>query len=128
MLTTDGSWIQLEADPLKPYEELDDWDKSIKAAGYYHWTTVGRPDEVPLCLDIHRHGGSPEFTGPEFLVVITTREYVDSVYAESLPAVMDLQVRWAPALQAAAVTELIGQLNDTSTKYGIAGLIRNALT
>ncbi|MFD7835238.1 hypothetical protein [Streptomyces sp. NPDC059761] len=50
------------------------------------------------------------------------------LYAESAPALMELQSRWAPAIQAAAVTDLLGRLDDSTSKYGFAGLVREALT
>ena len=127
MLTTDGSWIQLDADPLKPYEDLDDWDKGIEAAGYYKWGTFGRPDESPLWLDIYRRNTTPGLTVPFFMIVLSSPGYYEIVYAESTPSMMALQAQWAPAIQAAAMTDLLGRLNDGSTEYGIAGLIRRAL-
>ncbi|MFC8953730.1 hypothetical protein ACFT8P_14020 [Streptomyces sp. NPDC057101] len=128
MLTTDGSWSQLEADPLKPYEELSDWEKGAEAAGYYQWSTFGSKDDNPLWLEVYRRHEKPELTVPLFMVVVSARHHYEVVYAESLPAMMELQSRWAPALQAAAVTELLGRLDDPATKHGFAGLVRSALT
>ncbi|MEU9998098.1 hypothetical protein [Streptomyces sp. NPDC050848] len=128
MLTTDGTWVQLDTDPLKPFEELDDWDKGTHAAGYHRWSIFGCKDENPLWLEIYRHRANPEPDGPLFMVVVTNSDYYEVVYAESLPALMDMQSRWAPAIQAGAVTDLLGRLDDTQTKHGFAGLVRSALT
>ncbi|RSS57476.1 hypothetical protein EF909_16165 [Streptomyces sp. WAC01280] len=128
MLTTDGSWNQLEADPLEPYEELNDWDEGVKAAGYHRWSSFGCRDDNPLWLEVYRRYGKPELTVPLFMIVVSARHHYEVVYAESLPAMMDLQARWAPALQAAAVTELLGRLDDPRTKHGFAGLVRSVLT
>ncbi|MFB7454866.1 hypothetical protein [Streptomyces sp. NPDC056194] len=128
MLTTDGAWVELETDPLEPFEEIDDWNKTIEAAGYYKWGVFGRPDESPLWLEVHRRKTTPGLTVPLFLVVVTNHGYCENVYAESLPAMMDLQSRWAPVIQAAAVTDLLGKLDDSQTTYGFAGMVRNALS
>ncbi|MEU1867849.1 hypothetical protein [Streptomyces gardneri] len=127
MLTTDGTWRQLPTDPLAPFEELDDWDKAIEAAGYYKWGVLGRPDETPLWLDIYRRKTTPGLTVPFCLAVISNHGFYETVYAESLPAMMDLQTRWAPAIQAAAITDLLGKLDDRTTTHGFAGMIRKAL-
>ncbi|OEJ22471.1 hypothetical protein [Streptomyces subrutilus] len=127
MLTTSGTWDQLESDPLAPFSHLDDWDEQVKSAGYYKWGGLGTQDDIPLWLEIYRVHTDKEGSAPCFLVVLSNSGHFEVLYAESAPALMELQSRWAPAIQAAAVTDLLGRLDDSSSKYGFAGLVRKAL-
>ncbi|MFF9216140.1 hypothetical protein [Streptomyces viridosporus] len=54
--------------------------------------------------------------------------FFQTIHAESTPAMMSLQARWAPAIQAAAVTELLGDLEDGETFSDFARLARQALS
>ncbi|MEU9147259.1 hypothetical protein [Streptomyces sp. NPDC048349] len=128
MLTTAGTWVQLESDPLAPFRQLDDWDEEVKNAGYYRWGGLGRRDDNPLWLEIYHLRTDKEGNAPSFLVVLSNSGYYEVLYAESAPALMELQSRWAPAIQAAAVTDLLGRLDDSTSQYGFAGLVRKALT
>ncbi|MGW7640418.1 hypothetical protein [Streptomyces decoyicus] len=67
---------------------------------------------------------------PEFMVVICNHCYYQTVYAESTPAMMNVQARWAPAIQAAAVTQLVGELEDSKSSgfASFASLFRQALS
>ncbi|MGW6782245.1 hypothetical protein [Streptomyces sp. NPDC054987] len=126
MLTTSDQWVELESDPLARFEHIKDHEQAVKKAGYSEWGTLSEKDLTPLWLEVYRrHGGLD--ADPEFMVVICNHGVYATVYAESTPAMMNLQARWAPAIQAAAVTGLLGELEDDRTFSGFAGLVRKAL-
>ncbi|MGZ9935869.1 hypothetical protein ACXNSR_39020 (plasmid) [Streptomyces sp. NC-S4] len=126
MLTTSDQWIELESDPLARFEHLNDPDEAGKKAGYSEWGTLSERDLTPLWLEIYRRNGGLD-ADPEFMVVICNHGVYETVYAESAPAMMNLQARWAPAIQAAAVTGLLGELENDRTYSSFAGLVRQAL-
>ncbi|MFD5658641.1 hypothetical protein [Streptomyces hirsutus] len=127
MLTTADQWVELESDPLARFEHIPDHEEGVRKAGYSEWGTMSRKDLTPLWLEIyHRTDGLD--SDPEFMVVICNHGFYQTVYAESTPAMMNLQARWAPAIQAAAVTELLGDLEDSKTFSSFAGLVRQALS
>ncbi|MFJ9551851.1 hypothetical protein [Streptomyces erythrochromogenes] len=126
MLTTSDQWVELESDPLARFEHLEDPDEAVKRAGYSVWGTLSEKDLTPLWLEIYRHQGGLD-ADPEFMVLVCNHGVDETVYAESAPAMMSLQARWAPAIQAAAVTALLGELENDRTFSSFAGLVRKAL-
>ncbi|MEU6331997.1 hypothetical protein ABZ851_32790 [Streptomyces sp. NPDC047049] len=125
MLTTTDQWIELESDPLARFAHIPDHETSTKKAGYSEWGTLSRKDLTPLWLEIyHRTDGLD--SDPEFMVVICNHHFFQTVYAESAPALMNLQARWAPAIQAAAVTQVLGELEDGDSTF--ASLVQQALS
>ncbi|MFC8095335.1 hypothetical protein [Streptomyces sp. NPDC057301] len=108
VFTTNGEWQQTE-DPLAPHRHLDDWTEQAKAAGYSFWTSFPEQDTTPLALEIYR--SEDDGPAPMFLVNVSTSSYYETVYAESVPAVMELLARWTPVVQGAAFGRLAGQLD-----------------
>ncbi|MFB7509643.1 MULTISPECIES: hypothetical protein [Streptomyces] len=125
MLTTADHWVELEADPLARFDL--DHDEAVEAAGYYEWGRLSKKDFTPLWLEIYRRKEGLDSV-PEYMVVICNSGFWDVVYAESTPAMMNMKARWAPAIQAAAVTELLGELEDDTTYSTFANLVRQALS
>ncbi|MFE3547421.1 hypothetical protein ACFXN2_01990 [Streptomyces kronopolitis] len=111
IFTTTGEWQQAE-DPLEAHRHLDDWEAEAKAAGYSSWTSFPRQDTTPLALEIYR--GKDVGAGPLFLVNVSTSTFYETVYAESVPALMELLARWTPVVHGAALGALAGQLDDKS--------------
>lgn len=109
LFTTNGEWQQAE-DPLAPHQHLEDWDEQRKAAGYSSWTRFPQQDTTPLALEIYR--GPDTGPGPLFLVNVSTDSFYETVYAESVPALMEVLARWAPVVQGAAIGKLAGELDD----------------
>jgi hypothetical protein len=128
MLTTAGHWLELDTDPLAPFQHIDDWEEGVEKAGYFQWGTMSRKDRTPLWLEIYRRNHECDGPQPMFMVLVANLNFFETVYAESVPAMMDLQARWAPAIQAATVTELLGDLEDSSGETGFASLVRKALS
>ncbi|MFE2736237.1 hypothetical protein [Streptomyces sp. NPDC059349] len=58
--------------------------------------------------------------GPLFLVNVCTAGYYEMVYAESVPALMELLARWTPVVQGAAIGKLAGELDDKGVIPSIA--------
>ncbi|MFE4716629.1 hypothetical protein ACFRLW_09275, partial [Streptomyces sp. NPDC056728] len=109
VFTTNGEWRQAE-DPLGPHRHLDDWEGELAAAGYSSWTSFPQQDTTPLVLEVYR--GMNAGPGPLFLVNVCTAGYYETVYAESVPALMELLARWTPVVQGAAIGKLAGELDD----------------
>lgn len=63
-------------------------------------------------------------SSPEFLLQIEGQPSgtIEHVYANSLPDAMELPARWAPAVQAADVTELMREVQEGN----IRGIIKIA--
>ncbi|WP_330293507.1 hypothetical protein [Streptomyces sp. NBC_00576] len=49
---------------------------------------------------------------PLFLVNVITDSFYETVYAESVPALMELLARWTPVVQGAAIGKVAGELDD----------------
>ncbi|WP_171117026.1 MULTISPECIES: hypothetical protein [unclassified Streptomyces] len=106
LFTTNGEWQQAE-DPLAPHQHLDDWNEQRKAAGYASWSSFPGLDAAPLGLEIYR--GQDDGPMLLFLVNVTTDSFYETVYAESVPALMELLARWTPVVQGAAIGKLAGE-------------------
>ncbi|MDP9612851.1 hypothetical protein [Streptomyces demainii] len=117
VFTTNGEWRQAE-DPLVSHRHLDDWEAEVKAAGYSSWAKFPQQDATPLALEIYRS----DKAGSEllFIVNVSTSSYYETVYAESVPALMELLGRWTPVVQGAALGALAGQLNDKGVITSVA--------
>ncbi|WP_336053985.1 hypothetical protein [Streptomyces sp. CA2R101] len=117
VFTTTGEWQQAE-DPLAPHRHLDDWEAQVKTAGYSSWTKFPKQDTTPLALEIYRS----EKAGSEllFIVNVSTSSFYETVYAESVPALMELLARWTPVVQGAALGALAGQLDDKGVITSVA--------
>ncbi|MET8956267.1 hypothetical protein [Streptomyces sp. NPDC004533] len=117
VFTTNGEWQRAE-DPLAPHRHLDDWEAERKAAGYSSWTSFPQEETTPLSLEIYR--GENAGSAPLFLVNVTTSSFYETVYAESVPALMELLGRWTPVVQGAALGQLAGQLADKNAILSVA--------
>lgn len=126
MLTVAGQWVELASDPLAPFADIPDGDEQCKAAGYTAWGTLGPKDMCPLWLEVFRRNGGQD-SDPQFMVVICNHGYYETVYADSPPAMMNVQAQWAPMIQAAAVTHLLGELEDSGSFSDFANLVRKGL-
>ncbi|MFF9512164.1 hypothetical protein ACF1BU_37255 [Streptomyces sp. NPDC014724] len=117
VFTTHGEWRQAD-DPLASHRHLDDWEAEVKAAGYSSWTKFPQQDTTPIALEIYRS----EKAGSEleFIVNVSTSSYYETVYAESVPALMELLARWTPVVQGAALGALAGQLDDKGVVPSLA--------
>ncbi|TXC99713.1 hypothetical protein [Streptomyces sp. ISID311] len=51
---------------------------------------------------------------PLFLVNVNTHSFYETVYTESVPALMELLARWVPAVQGAAFSTLAGLLEENN--------------
>lgn len=94
-----------------------------RKAGFHLWVKFGNLDgfSLPMSLEVYQRSESKE---PQYeLMVEGTGGSIPSVYARTLPDVMDLLAKWAPAIQATAVTDMIRQLNEPEDEdhYGKQG-------
>ncbi|MFD6149394.1 hypothetical protein [Streptomyces sp. NPDC060243] len=94
-------------------------------SGWSEWGMLSRKDLTPLWLEIYQR---PQGQEPEFMVIVCNLGFYRVVYAENTPALMSLQAQWAPAIQAAAVTELLGDLQENGTVSDVASLVQRALS
>ena len=93
-------------------EDVDqDYDAVLRRTGFdpNPWNQLGDPElSRSLALVIHRREASPGF----LVEVNTSSSACHLVYAEQVHDVMDLMTRWAPAIQAGAITDAIYQLME----------------
>ncbi|WP_167903839.1 hypothetical protein [Streptomyces sp. NEAU-H3] len=125
MLTADNRWVELDADPLAHVAHIEDHEEQLRVSGWSEWGMLSRKDLTPLWLEIYQR---PQGQEPEFMVIVCNLGFYRVVYAENTPALMSLQAQWAPAIQAAAVTELLGDLQENGTVSDVASLVQRALS
>ncbi|MGA4953723.1 hypothetical protein [Streptomyces lydicamycinicus] len=117
VFTTAGDWQQT-TNPLTPHRHLVSFEAQLKAAGYTEWTSFPHEEFAVLSLQVYRNSD----TELPYMVSLATPTTWEVVYAESLPAMMDLLARWTPTVQGAALSYLAGQLNDNDV---IPALVRH---
>lgn len=115
----DGAWSTVldEVAMLWDQEENDrlDGGQIRKKAGFSPWVQFGSLDgwALPMSLEVYQRDSPDTDREPQYLVDVEgTGGHIPHVYARTLPDVMDLLGKWAPTVQAAAVTELLRQLNN----------------
>lgn len=110
----DGSWSTV-VDEISMVAETVETGDSVairRKAGFEPWVSFGSQDgfSLPMSLEICQRVKGPE---PQYVIDVEgTRGHIPHVYARTLPDVMELLSKWAPAVQATAVTELLRQLNN----------------
>lgn len=96
-------------------EDMDqDFDVVLRRAGFEAspWTQVGDLHLAqPLALVVYAQRGAEE---PEFLVEVNTSSGATRfLYAHQVHDLMDLVTRWAPAIQAGAISDALRQLLES---------------
>jgi hypothetical protein len=115
-----GKWEHFDVFHADPKGEIADVSKYLANQGWNHIMVIGDPDAT-LSLDVwqrHRESGHPEY----LLEVNSSATSMSMPYLvlDSLPDLMDLVARWAPAVQTAAVTEVLRDLQTgMATPAGI---------
>lgn len=93
LLTTQGVWETRTGDPVPWDDSAMEWDEALAQAGYRVFMEAGHVDlTVHHCAD-----SSPD--RPDFMVTVSGGCADITVFAESLPAVMDLMARWVPVVR-----------------------------
>lgn len=83
-------------------------------AGFGPWVQFGSLDgfSLPMSVEVYQRSEDHK-REPQYVVDVEgTGGHIPHVYARTLPDVMDLLGKWAPTVQATAVTELLRQLNN----------------
>jgi hypothetical protein len=100
----------------------------LKKLGFKSWTRIGDDGEcaVPLAIDVFVRNK----VRPLFAVQLQGNQYsyIETVYADDLPALMQLLGQWAPAAQAAAVVHLAARLDLSPEDRGGAEKLAALLT
>lgn len=111
-LYRNGTWEETPDVVSQVWDEdiNQDFDDVLRKTGFdpNPWNRLGDPD-LPrgLALVIHRRDGQ----SPEFLVEVNTSSGMcHMVYTAQVHDVIDLMTRWAPVIQAGAITEVVNQL------------------
>ena len=108
-----GKWV-VAPFPVPGYDgEWDDYNEFKKAAGWSQFTSLGKDGGCSLALDVWAcpdmrvspHG--PEGGPAQFLIEVCAPFSNYTVGAMDVADMMDLLTRWAPGVQAAALTDLI---------------------
>ena len=123
----DGAWSTVVDEIAMFWDQPEngslDSSEVRRKAGFSQWVRFGNLDghSLPMSLEIYQREKERE---PQYEVLVEgTGGHIPSVYARTLPDVMDLLSKWAPAVQASAVADLLRQLNepDDEHHYGKQG-------
>lgn len=120
-LTPQTRWER--ADVLRDcLPEVGDVDEYLRSQGWERLLTLGDPDGS-LSLDTWQRNRTDR--SAEYLLVANTSNISSPfMIIDSFPDLMDLLTRWAPAVQAAAVTDALKQLEETHVgAYGLVEAI-----
>lgn len=102
--------------------EVGDVDEYLRSQGWERLLTLGDP-ESSLSLDTWVRN-RPDRSAEYLLAMNTSNLSSPYMTIDSFPDLMDLLGRWAPAVQAAAVTEALKQLEETNVgAYGLVEAI-----
>lgn len=105
----DGAWATVQDEFWQAWPESGDMDDALTQTQYELWTRVGDGDALALPLTLSIYSRQQE---PRFLVGLDTIVSMEWVYAQKLSDLMDLLGQWMPAVQGAAVSEMIRQFNN----------------
>lgn len=111
-----GKW---ESMPRIVPDGCDDIDAFLTAQGWHRFLVLGAANSTMRINSWRRHPGDQPV---EYLVDVDDINSVSSyLRVDTLPELMDLFARWAPAVQAAAITVLIDDLTGLSLneEYGL---------
>jgi len=78
------------------------------ARGYELFTEIGEDGFSPLALKVYRAGTDDEI--PLFYINVEAPIGFETVAAATVPDLMDLLTQWAPAVQAADISQMIEAL------------------
>src|SRR5690554_215188 len=108
---TDGAWGEGPDVVARDWPEESDVFKALQQSGYSEWACIGDGDAlaVPLTLTIFTRVEEPQFY---ISVEGNKHSNIYNVYVRNVPDLMELLAKWVPTVQAAAVTDLVQQLND----------------
>lgn len=115
-LYRNGAWEETTDVVSQIWDEdsNQDFDDVLRKAGFEvsPWSHLGNTEFAqPLALLVYTRRGDEE---PEFLVDVTTSSGATRfLYAHQVHDVMDLMTRWAPAVQAGAISDTLRQLVET---------------
>ncbi|MFE7302945.1 hypothetical protein [Streptomyces sp. NPDC057579] len=127
LFTTGGKWVDLDVSPVPAGAEGSDFDQDLRRAGYREWESFPEQgNTTTLRLEVSRQV-QPSRTKPLFCICVNVVAAYEVVYAESVPALMQLLSQWLPAVQGAAVTQLLGSLEAAADKKEFAHLLTAAL-
>ena len=102
--------------------DASDVDEYLRSQGWEGMLTVGDPDgSLYIAVRVRRRA---DRTAQYLLEVGSIDVYSPCLLVDSFPDVMDLVARWAPAVQAAAVTDALQRL-EGSTQMDARGLVES---
>lgn len=99
-----GEWTT-SPNPLAGYDVGQHLDKTMKKAGFGDFAFLSHLGQLTVTLWRREEPGKSNGTF-RFMLSTETPHGVELVAAEGWPDTMDLLARWAPALQASAISDL----------------------
>lgn len=129
MLRHGRGWRTLTPDPIdEVIGEGGDVIAAMEKLGFKLWTRIGDGSDcaVPLAIEVFARAK----VSPLYAVQIEGNQYsyIETVYADDLPAMMQLLGQWAPAAQAAAAVHLAARLDLAPGEGGGAEQLAKLLT
>lgn len=118
-----GQWKILENAPVeKAWAKKTDWTSApdakgeavMRVAGYEEWGGFPADDRAAMPFSVNVYHAVQDGV-PDYYIQVETPIGLDGVYAQMFGDLMDLLARWAPALQVAAVVDLLA---DASRSVG----------
>ncbi|PKV99602.1 hypothetical protein ATK30_0582 [Amycolatopsis echigonensis] len=109
-LTSDGRWESFDIFSGAPDSEGLNVGEHLQSQGWEHFLRLGQGDWCSLTLTAWRR---PFEDRAEYLLSVSTGLAASEfLKVDNLPQLMDLVSKWAPAVQAATLADLVEDLNE----------------
>ena len=104
---TCGQW-NTKPFPITETDDYDDYDRFKRANDWHEFTSL---NDGNSSLNLEIWHGKPQHGEVRFLIEVCSPSAVFTVGAVDAADMMDLVTRWAPTVQAAAVTDLCREMD-----------------
>lgn len=99
-----GAWVATRF-PIPDNGGWDDYDQFKRDGGYSEFARIGRSGTAPIALSVWR--GVPAEGDAEYLIEVDGPFDGSTVGAGDIADLVDLLSRWAPIMQAVALTRIV---------------------
>ena len=125
----DDRWEPVQ-DVLTDCPDGSDVAEFLATQGWRPFLTVGDSDLGELCLISWER--DRDHDGPAYLLQVSSLSPTSPfLLVDTFAGLMDLFARWAPAVQAAAISQVVRDLNEAPARvagHPVGGLVENVAT